>query len=291
MENRVSMTGCSFKNHTHNFIAALDSLIIENTKISTEEFTKNLNDFIPCKNDYLKELRKAIECKVPDVIRIIHNNLFEESISKAIETKGCNAEGVNFITYEIFLYTISILLKEEQFDVISELLKREFSKSIHCGNNKPPIKTFKKVFYFYETFHEHGITYINNKKNLKYMRKDIDVLELVDADILIFLKTLIEEVKNHNCENEELLDPYWQPFTRIYIKFGNSSPFFKKCLSKFFFENLKIIFGCSLEENLDVVKSVIDRSKINNRFHCDTPIIPQQKLSEYININDLGTRE
>jgi hypothetical protein len=288
MENelKIDFFSYEFKKHTRDFINSLDKLILPNPKVSFEEFTKNLSNFTPYRNNYLKELKEILERNITCTPKIIHNDLFEEALLKCSDNRKYNTEGINLIIYEIFLYAMSILLKEERFDIVSELLKREFSKSdISYSDNCDHIKTFQKIFYFCEELHCHGVLYINSKNSTcicKYENK----LELIDADILIFLKTLTEKLKTHEFKNSR----FWQPFTRIYITFGDRSPLFKKCTSKDFYKKLWVIFGDSLEADLDTIRLKIDNEKFSNPFNCRMPI-HSPKLSDYININHLGTRE
>jgi hypothetical protein len=273
------------------FVPNLDNFIIQNksnTSIEDEKknFLKTLNDFTTYRDEYLEIMEKAAKYNFQELESIIYS-FFEKLLSyKKDKSKEYGTENIEFIIYELFLYTVGILIKEERFDTVAELLKRESVELDNCEKQK---KMFEKTYFnsngrVFEALKQgedggryinYAVTYMMNKRNNNILSK----LELIDADVLIYLKALIER------EIHKQLSLWWYPLTKIRLGWGDKSPLFIRCASIGYTKKVDVIFKYSMLKDF----KEISEKKLLVFPHED----PWRKniISDYINISSLGTRE
>ena len=176
-------------------------------------------------------------------------------------------------------------IKEERFDTVAELLKREFVESDNYGKQK---KMFEKTYFngdgrVFEALKKrkdgrrylnYAVTYMMNKINSNILSK----LELIDADVLIYLKVLIEQ----KIHKQSL---YWYPLTKICLADTDKSPLFIRCASIDYTKKVDVIFRYSMLKDL---KEISEKKLLV--FPCQYPWL-ENIISDYINISSLGTRE
>jgi hypothetical protein len=259
------------------FISNLDNFIVEknsNTMMEKEKesFLKNLDEFITYRDEYLEIITRAIIWNIDELENIIHS-FFEKVILYVNKKKEYNTENIKFIIYELFLYTIAILLKNERFDIVAEFLKREF---VDPDNNDCQRKTFEYIFIkFLRVGKKEKIKDLIERK----INKDINRLELIDADIVLYLKKLIEEkvYKQSIC---------WQPLTINCIsEYGevcfDKSLLFRRCVSISYTNKVGVIFRNSMFKDLRKLYDIY-----NTRPDPEINLI-----FKYINISKLCTTE
>jgi hypothetical protein len=267
------------KDYMDAFISNLDNFIVEKNSNTTmekekESFLKNLNEFITYRDEYLEIITKAISYNITELESIIHSFFEKVILCKIDKKKEYNTESIKFIIYELFLYTIAILLKNERFDILAEFLRREF---VDPDNNDNQMKTFEKIIL------SCGRSIWNKKiKNLMESRikENINRLELIDADIVLYLKNLIEE------KVYEQPIYYYYPLTidcihHIFEFCYDKSLLFSRCISISYTNKVGVIFRNSMLEDL---------RKLNTTSTArQNPEI--ELIFKYINISNLGTKE
>jgi hypothetical protein len=280
------------KSYCDVFVANLDNFIIQNksnTSIEDEKknFLKKLNDFTTHRDEYLEIMEKAAkyDLQEQELESVIYSFFEKLLLYKKDKSKEYGTENIEFIIYELFLYTVGILIKEERFDTVAELLKREFVESDNYGKQK---KMFEKTYFngdgrVFEALKQrkdgrryvnYAVTYMMNKINSNILSK----LELIDADVLIYLKVLIEQ----KIHKQSL---YWYPLTKICLADTDKSPLFIRCASIDYTKKVDVIFRYSMLKDF---KEISEKKLLV--LPCEYPWL-ENIISDYINISSLGTRE
>lgn len=225
-----------------------------------DSFEKSLKNFQP----HLLEFKKIVDsvCSHTNDPKI-HKHIrhfFEFSLNH-LKTPpngsgryNADLELFEFIIYQLFLSYIAILLKNEEFVELKEILDEliVIPEYFHQSN--------------FTTRHQNFCVFMNNKSNIitqDLMRNQISPLgsmlkslsdeniitfnELVDADIFLYLKSI--SILSTGARGR-----VWWPHTGIYLNYRQEAlRVFLKSEKSTYFEEIKSILGC---ENLLFIEKI-----------------------------------
>ncbi|MCA6070320.1 MAG: hypothetical protein LE180_04325 [Endomicrobium sp.] len=268
------------KSYCDVFVANLDNFIIQNksnTSIEDEKknFLKTLNDFTTYRDEYLEIMEKATKCDLQEQeLESIICSFFEKLLLyKKDKSKEYGTENIEFIIYELFLYTVGILIKKESVELDNYgNQKKMFEKTYFNGDGR--VFEALKQREDGRRYVNYAVTYMMNKINSNILSK----LELIDADVLIYLKVLIEQ----KIHKQSL---YWYPLTKICLAWTDKSPLFIRCASIDYIKKVDVIFRYSMLKDF---KEISEKKLLV--FPYEGPW-QENIISDYINISSLGTRE
>lgn len=200
----------------------------------------NLNQYSPLRNDYILFLDKISKTYTHFDIELLIKFLEKLPIyTKPLADTGSWRNewysNYRFIVHELFLYTIAIPLKNENYKLVEELLHTSYFIKDYYGNNTEPSKYQKfynniKIFdtYYKETYSKQFISpmaeFIVNRVPEKYSKQQI-----ITADLLCHY---IARLNNFE----------WFPITYPYND-SESIELFDRMVSKKHFDKVKILFG------------------------------------------------
>lgn len=238
-----------FTNELENFI------VDKNSDPFDEAIVKSLSDFLPYRNEIIEMITAiALHQQGGEYNSIIHQFFerflsFFEIIKPNESYKVSDFDNFKFLGYELFLYTISLFLKYEQFGTVAYLLTHEYFIPERAKFGRSD-----QVSYLYFNQHLFSLEQRNQRLNLRRISLKADFIEnrttgtgvsfrqLMQADFLLFFRDHVgrPEVQWH-----------WSPDTlNDANELGGKIELFARCKSKAYFEQVKEILGIEKKEDL-----------------------------------------
>lgn len=165
-------------------------------------------------------------------------------------------DNFRFIVYELFLFTVAILLKNHKFDWITLLLTK------HYLTDKPLFDGTDERLHSYLILHQPlGFTEVRARRLeikesiigtlLKERSKalNIDLVDVMQADLILYLR---DELLN--------LRGRWFPYSLVYSNY-QTLELFKRSESKIFFGAFKSVLGIETKEELGALFEAFDRGE------------------------------
>jgi hypothetical protein len=266
--NGRSISKGSTKEYFDYYIQRLEKFRLDFADHDHSEIIKliydNLNIFTPYRDEFLSVVSYISKYESNDTkVKNIHN-FFEDMLYYFGAPDGVNqwrtyeAEIFKYIAYELFIYTLAILLKDENFKYLEYLLNEKYF--ITKPNNLFGTDTLLSFVAFRE--HCDFIHQIEEYKNMQAPRSallnkrnrtsNIKFYYLMEADFVCYIKALLQ--------NET-----WWPDTLIFVGYPHRAfEIFAKSISPSYFNEVKKIFGVetlnsiaelllTLENNKDLV--------------------------------------
>jgi len=216
-----------------------------------EEFIKNIDKFIPYRNEAIEIFNAIGTYKNLNNVKEILHNFFEDLIPyffkpKEITTwKEWDFDNFKFIIHELFLYCISSLIKHEYFQIAAHLLNtRYYIKDPDNRMNMQSFNIFRK--------HLKILEYRNNRLNLRKKSLQAHLLKerchgtgikfnnIMQTDFILFLRDKLDELNS----DEDFFYRSWYPCTLIYNRyFQKSFELFARAESKDYFNSMKCLFN------------------------------------------------
>jgi len=217
----------------------------------------SLHQYDNLKNDYISYLNKLSRADEEFDTNILIN--FLEKLHKLKYplddvSSYSSDEFIIFriITHELFVYTIAILLKNENFQIVEDLLY-----STYFFNSKWETKHGAKFNEFYSY-----VDYLDNYYNTTYSKQYMSVM----AEIII--SRISEGITKEDYVRADVMLSYigqlnsidWFPITYIYSKEHNIDLIYK-LVSRRHFDRVKGLFNVSTAEELAVKLSELKLKK------------------------------
>lgn len=276
------------------FINSLDAFTIKDEDITDpndEIIFNRIHDTQKLRDDYINLLNYWSKHQTLfDIDKIIsffenlYNYVYQKSNGNAYDIK---IEHYGFLIMELFVYTITILLDNQQYEAAYVLLNTKyfFNKNFDCDNEP---KTFK-VFHFHSQILENR----NTRLKLNRVSLTADILinrsvinginykdKIINSDILIYYIS--------NLNSNEIYD-IWFPYTYIYTEFrSHQIDILKRLISKRHFEKVKVLFGV---ETIDELKQLFSQfnEEINAQIRHYGSMYNVLPLKHHINFDEIGT--
>lgn len=253
IEKGKSPASGNVKSYLNKLNSELPKLSINNVEVDdlTDSFEKSLRNFQP----YLLEFKKIVEAicnhsNDPKIHKHIRD-FFESSLDHLNTPPNkpsryvADLELFEFIIYQTFLNYIAILLKNEEFEPLKEIIEELIILPEHL---------YKRSF---QTRHQNFIIFMN--KNATIITNDIrknkisplgsllqdlsdgivvSFNELIDADIFLYLKSIIL------ISGGTKIYP-WRPHTAMYLNHRQEAlRVFLKSEKPTYFKEVKNTLGC-----------------------------------------------
>lgn len=156
--------------------------------------------------------------------------------------------------YEIFIYTVAVLIATERFEVIHELLTTHYLLPDSEANSSSSFDTFERFCGYSRVLHARNdrlklrrVSLLADMVKENATHKTVTFADLMQAELLIFLMSLI----SNNT---------WFPHTIIYAGHENRFPLFVRAAQHKHFEKLKTVLGISsADEVREKIKALTGR--------------------------------
>ncbi len=262
--------------HNRNDINIIGKVVID-----------NLNSYSILRNDFITFLKKITKAEVDFDIDILLR-FFEQiqmlkwPLDEKMNNYNYEFDNFKFIIHELFLYSIAICLKNENYKTIEELLHSSYfitSKSeIYAGPKK--FNYFYNHIQIFDSYYKES--YSKNVYSpmadfiLKRIPDELNKEILIEADLLCFYIGSLNGLK-------------WFPLTYVYKTRGQFN-FFDRMISKRHFEKVKTIFNVT---TIDEFRELLKKAKADEQGNYTTrysnfsdPVLP---IFEIIDIEKIGS--
>jgi len=259
IEGQPRVTGL-FEDYLHDILSILDNEFSLNQAVPSVPFddrvVEKINEFLPYRKEYIDLVNQSLKYKI-DIERLgrILHEFFEKLISLIHITYISYAyDQFRFITWELFLHTIALVIKRRSFNLYDSLTSQMYLSD----NNK---------LYSYHIIWQSMTSLDNDRKKrlnlhmgpvtvneLRNRTSDIvSFLDIMQADLILFLKsTQIDGIYF-----------YWYPNTLSNARNNYSIPyeFFLRAEEEPVFQLLLQFIGFTNKEGL---RSLIEDHNINS---------------------------
>lgn len=224
----------------------------ENTMQSIEN---KIDDMLPLRDGfvYLVEISVASNILDPDFIIEFFEDLYNSYIDIKTSFKGNQYESqfdhYKFLIREIWLYTILLLLKHEQYVLVSDLIYGRYYLHDFSAHNPKKGYGFEKFDSYLASLDEfqvkksgkNYISYAAEKIKRRSTLKKYTMKNLANVDLLLYY---ISCFKGENQERQ------WFPRTYIYRDGYSNIELLQKLESSRFFEKVKVLFNVETKDEL-----------------------------------------
>lgn len=246
----------------------------------------NLNKYKPLRDDFIDFLivLNKYEAEVDmDIISHFFERLPSLLYPNTSTSSWYDADFNNyrFIINELFIYSITIGLKKENYRLLAHLLhSRYFIIDRYKNDNEP--KTFQAFYLNAEGIEEYyktlGKSVVNPQADLLIVRlpENINKTDLTDADILC---SFVADLEN------------WRWFPRTYIYKNEDThlfPILNRLVSIRHFEKVKSIFDVDTIEDLKSKIQVLKNRNQDSRGYSNS-WTRMPKLEQFIDPEKIGT--
>ena len=191
-------------------------------------------------DDYAEVLHKFFE----DLIPYLH---CPQNIGYSNDTAFDNFK---FIIHELFLYTVAIFLKAEQFDAVRYLVSNNYY-------SEPNVKYGRDVMVSYREFCSdvpsisqmrkeevklHRIPHRANFLKERIQNPEINFQHLMQADFVLFIR---KELNPHDSDRI-----WWYPVTLLYGEREDAFRMFAKAESTRYFDRIKPLLGITNKNDM-----------------------------------------
>lgn len=253
------------------FKLSLNMFQIDNSEFKEpydEQIYNNIKDMELLRNDYIEFFSTICKARLNFEMDVIVN-LFEDIYSYT-EFSGSGTynrlqfDHFKFFITELFLYTSTILIKNNMFKELNILLSTKYF--VKLNNESKNGIDFTSFMFYYESLD----VYRKQRLNLNRLSITADLLversvinnksykeELLETDLLLYYISLIKFNGDFSC---------WFPTTYIYLDYQQVN-LLRKLVSKRYFEKIKVLFNVNTE---DEMKLVIENSKNHVRGYSNS---------------------
>lgn len=249
------------------FLAVESSRLVKPEGELDDIIVLSIKEFIPYRNEYI-EIVKALARYQGDTeyIDTLHRFL-EKVLSCAGPKENQNSwnrmefDNLKYISHELFLYTFSILIKNEKFLMAERLLKEQYYFVNSDSGSNHVISTYICFRNYLKSLNERRNTRLKLQRSSVHAdlikencaNSGIDFMSLMQADFILYLHSMI---------NSESTDSTWFPVTLIYASHGYR-PFeiFARSESKLYFSRLKKLLGVDDKAGLSSIINEITTGK------------------------------
>lgn len=238
---------------------------------------KSIDDFLPFRNEAL-EVFKALALVDPGAEAHALTHRFIEGVliylhrqEGRTQWRECEFENFWFIVYEMYVYLIAVLLKNEKFEFASFLIQQEFYAPELAPNSNRAMVPFSILQYGrFATFEEINQKSPERKYSYRaYIMKErladdvISWRDLAQADLTLALAARSKEGVRRN----------WRPDTLLYFVQSEVFPIYARSQSRSYFQRLSAVLGLAENDFRSLVTKIDAADRFfGARFDMDIPI-------------------
>lgn len=261
IKNQKPFAAGAFDEYCTAFTANLERFRVPATTNAPEIaklVMKSIEDFTPARNEALQLFSAVAQYAPPDeLVRRTHalfENLLPYMFRPPVGTTTWNDwtfDNYKFISYELFLHTITLFIKHGRFEHVAHLLSSHYYVSWQADQGADPMIDFtvfqpvpRSLGYYYQ---EQGI----NKWSIRaYVLQErckgvgVEFRDLMQADFVLYVRSRLARPRLDNqC---------WFPDTLTYLQRVTHSPFeiFARSVSSAYFARVKLLLGINTPEDV-----------------------------------------
>lgn len=214
---------------------------------------KSIENFIPYRNEAIAIFSLLARYRNDEDCWVAMHRFFERLIPylsrppEVTQWREWDFDNFKFIVHELFIYAISILIKEDRFDGAAYLLSNEY-----YGSGRAEYGRETMIGYGIFSQHLTSLDARSKRLNLRRLSLQSDLLQqrcqgigielrhLMQADLILFLRGQLAKP-----------DESWWPFTLLFARHA-SGPLevFARARSRAYFDRMKVVLGIKTKEEL-----------------------------------------
>lgn len=242
-----------FKNEFINSLKEFIVMKMETYELTAQEVEDQIDNMLILRDDYIELLEKLIaydalsEDYLIDFLESIYNEYIDIKSNVSGSIFKFQFDNYKFFNKEIFLYTVSILLNLEKYQLLSEILySRFFVNNDHSSNNKEGrgFEIFNSYIEALDVIQvkKSGSNYYSYsaEKISRRATKNYNSAYLANTDILLYYLSALKSDENNRA---------WFPHSYIYSR-DSKIETLQKLESKRHFEKVKLLFEVESKEEL-----------------------------------------
>jgi hypothetical protein len=247
---------------------------LERFRVSLDESRKlddiifeNIGLFLPHRDEFIKVIETVSRYSSDDESITAIHRFFEDLLyyhnrpEPVLVYNSDTFDNFKFIIYELFLYTLAVFIKNENFNYAAYLLNNPYVlPENYAEYTKETMVDFTALKTELDTFYYHGqknqskeLSYIGHLLKERNVNSSIKFYYIMQADFVCYFRA-------------KLSNRRWFPTSLVYYITGYCRPFgiFAKAQSKLYFDKLKPIFNIKNKDDLLPLKLAFDNGTISS---------------------------
>lgn len=186
-----------------------------------------------------------------------------------------------FFNYELFLSFVVVMLSNNRFDVVSDVVRTTFCIVSPCRFIQAESRTFRRFQCYIWTLNriKHDITNSNRVSiSADQIRQYATILkfeDLIKADILLYYLSLV-------VPGDSYFDTYWYPDLSVY---NRDTEIYPRLASKRYFEKFKRLFNVNDVDSLKIIIASVQEPNIRDGYHRIPSIAQGLSLDKIASMN------
>lgn len=252
-----------------------------------KEVIDNLNQYSQLRNDYIAFLDKISKTELQFDVEILIKfferlPLYKRPLNDRSSWSNYEFDNFRFIIHELFLYTVAIPLKNENYKLVEELLYSGYIIKDKYEVKKEPTRfgVFYNHIEIFDAYYKQ--TYSKNFFSpmadfiIKRIPEDFNQNLLIEADLLCHYIARLNNLR-------------WFPITYVYNS-GGSFDLFDRLISMRHFEKVKVLFNVQTAEELrELLKKDKETDKNSDGWRYPNAFDSVAPIYSLIDIDKIGT--
>lgn len=286
-ENKRSTKGLT-KDFLEQTIESLESMrIVDNTNLD-EKVVESISNFKPYRDQFIKVISLFCDYELIEVYKDDIFNFFERLLSLQNPPEYMNSynelwvDNFRFISMELFLYFIALLIKSRKYMVVDFFLTEKYFIFGARGNTTKNYCQFNKYIKVLDEYRKKRLQLnrISITADILHDSADIKGIsfdDIMQTDFILCMRSIL------------VLDNYgecWFPFSLVYKNRWNSEAFeiFLRAESKQHFDVIKQLLNISSKQEL--LEKLEKAYEFHNLQNWRFDFIPIQ-FKSYLNLDKL----
>jgi len=256
---------------------------------------KSIDDFTPYRNEVLELLKTIARFEQSvDIGKPLHA-FFERLLPFLYPDPESNTrrewdqDNYKFIVHELFLYTATILLQHERFDIVNMLLETPYYTGFSSwkSNELSVYSDFRPYLGSLEHRNRRlKLNRISLHADLLHKRSETTGIEfrgLMQADFVLYLRDSIYCLQTDGYQR-------WWPYTLLYMGWsgrGRGFEILAKSKSRAYFERAKKVLGISTKEEIMPFLEALNNRKLKPLIFGGGEYVDPAQLLNYDSIASL----
>jgi TIR domain len=261
IKNQKAYAAGAFDEYCNIFTANLERFRVPHkprAPFDDDAIMKSIEDFLPYRNEALRLILTIAQYSPTQEFTSRIHRLLEGLLpytSRPPEITSSNDwdfDNYRFIVYELFVYTLAILIKHERFDQAAYLLSQQYYVRQQIELGLDPMMGFGVFQQTLGSFDQRNQRLGLRKVSLRamYLKErcvgvGIEFADLMQADFVAFMRAEIDATNTY-CE--------WVPDTLVY-RDRSRSPFeiFARSVSMKYFQRVNVLLGITSPTGLEIL--------------------------------------
>lgn len=232
----------------------------------------SIEQFMPYRNDFIDLTAFCAFYIDTEEVYTYFFDFFEDVLPYLFKSgEGRVLDNYKFILYELFLYYVTVLLKERRFDAVDKFLSNVFVYSGTAAEHRGKswhYSIFNHSIYSIEETRKRRLelrwfSYTGQIIKERANRKEFDFERLMEVDYLLFVRSVI----HLDYTTGRMRNSYWYPRCLPYAEDHRGFAIFLRAAQKKYFQDLRVLLG------------VVDKEELVNRWNL---------VRQNIQLNQIG---